>query len=120
MAFQLTPEHKAKMAEGRQRAREARRLGLIKEIEEVVKVPERFVKTAPASWPVTPGEMLGLTATDCCVDCTLERCAITGKPYCGHPNKGGLWPQDKVNPEAMERFNKARKKLLHAEVDRRP
>lgn len=83
--------------------------------------PEMLERSAaPAPWPVTPGEMLGLTATDCCVDCTLERCAITGKPYCGHPNKGGLWPQDKVMPEIVERFNKARKKLLHAEVDRRP
>lgn len=97
MAFHLTPEHKAKMAAGRQKAREKR--------------------MTPASWPVTPGELLGqrsyvgptldktaeqrdreakhsqrefvgeakqsieflgLTEGECPIDCTPERCVIGG------------------------------------------
>lgn len=65
-------------------------------------------------------QMLGITNEDCCICCTQERCVISGKAYCGHPKKCGLQPADKANPQTMERYNKARKVLAHAEIDRRP
>jgi hypothetical protein len=46
---------------------------------------------------------------ECCLDCCMERCVITGKPYCGHPRKGGLKAIDKANPEIVARYNRARK-----------
>lgn len=71
-----------------------------------------------ANWPVTPGEILGITDTDCCIDCTMERCAISGKPYCAHPKKCGLAPPDKADQKVMKRYNEARKVLEHAKIER--
>lgn len=65
-------------------------------------------------------EFAGITNEDCPVECTMERCVVSGKAYCAHPRKCGLAPVDKADMATFERFNRARKRLLHAELDRRP
>jgi hypothetical protein len=61
-------------------------------------------------------EFLGLTSTECGIDCTMESCCVTGKPYCGHPRKAGLQAVDKANPEMIRRYNRARKMLAVADA----
>ena len=63
--------------------------------------------------------LAGLTQTECPIDCTADKCSITHAPICGHPCKGALQPIFKARPDCVERYNKARKKLLHEKVDRR-
>ena len=66
-----------------------------------------------------PGPFAGMTANDCCSTCSMERCAITGKDYCGHPYKGGLRHGDMNNPEVILRMQEAKKILAHSAVDKR-
>jgi hypothetical protein len=54
-------------------------------------------------------EFGGLTSQDCSWDCGPDHCVITHRPFCGHPCKGGIQPTVMVDPEAMRRFNRARK-----------
>jgi hypothetical protein len=63
-------------------------------------------------------EFAGLTSEECAIDCCLEHCVISGKPYCAHPRKCGLLAADKVNSETMKRFNRARKMLAMADAQR--
>jgi hypothetical protein len=55
--------------------------------------------------------LTGLSVKDCPKACNAEQCVISGKPYCGHPRKGGLQAADQGNNEAIERLQKAQKKL---------
>lgn len=61
----------------------------------------------------------GLTAAECPFDCNADRCVISGIGVCGHPRKGGLQPAIQRDPEAMTRYNEARKTLAHLAVDKR-
>ena len=53
----------------------------------------------------------GLGPLDCCFECKEEKCAITHKPYCGHPRKGGLHSGEMAKPAALRRLNMAKQKL---------
>jgi hypothetical protein len=53
----------------------------------------------------------GLTRTACADACNATGCAISGKPYCAHPTKGGLHTVDMNNPEALKRIQKARDQI---------
>jgi hypothetical protein len=66
-----------------------------------------------------PAEFLGITKSDCPIDCTADRCVISGKPVCAHPCKGGLQPVHMLDQAAVERYQRAHKHLAHVELDRR-
>lgn len=61
--------------------------------------------------PTPEVEFEGLDATECCFECGLDRCVITGADICGHPRKGGLQALQKANPEIVRRYNRARRYL---------
>src|SRR6266446_4721734 len=112
----VSPELKAKMKAGRERAAAERR---IKEMNRTTPegaaaaISNKIIKkTAP--------EFLGITKNDCPIDCTAERCVITGVGFCGHPCKGALQPVYMSNRDTVERYNRARKHLAHVELDKRP
>ncbi len=93
---------------------------------------DALVAVAGQSTPAPPElEFLGLSATDCPVDCTPGRCVISGSVVfrnedgtktitasCGHPFKGALAPIQQVNSEIVRRHGRAKKYLL-MEVARR-
>lgn len=62
----------------------------------------------------------GLSGTECPYDCTREGCVISGIPFCGHPNKGGLPNAAQNDSDALRRYNQARKLLAHQALDRKP
>lgn len=62
----------------------------------------------------------GLTATECPFDCTRDGCVISGIPFCGHPNKGGMPTAMQNDQDAVRRYNQARKALAHQALDRKP
>ncbi len=66
-----------------------------------------------------PDELAGLTNTACPVECSAKGCVISGKPYCGHPKKGGLQGIDLINPAALDRAQRAKSALAHMAVDKR-
>lgn len=53
----------------------------------------------------------GLTRTACAETCSAAACAISGKPYCAHPTKGGLQTGDMSNPAALKRLQDARDQI---------
>lgn len=53
----------------------------------------------------------GMTRTACAESCNAAACAISGKPYCAHPTKGGLQSADQNDPAALKRQNAARGQL---------
>lgn len=64
--------------------------------------------------------LTGLTVKDCPKACTAEECVISGRAYCAHPRKGGLQMASQYNDvEAIERLNKAQKKLAVADATER-
>lgn len=70
-------------------------------------------RAAAATPPAKDGEGFGgLNATECSYDCTAAKCVISGRNLCGHPNKGGgSQAAIQNNPEAMARYNAARRQL---------
>ncbi|SRR5216684_740586 len=113
----MSEELKAKMRAGRERAAAERKraiaaVGKLAELD-----PPRILLKKPTA---APREFLGITRTDCPVDCTAEHCVITGVGFCGHPCKGALQPVYMSNRETVERYNRARKHLAHVELDKRP
>lgn len=84
------------------------------------KKARRARRAAPAAKHVAvPDELAGLTNTACPVECNPKGCVISGKPYCGHPRKGGLQGLDMIDPAALDRAHRARAALAHMEVDKR-
>lgn len=74
------------------------------------KAPKR--KAKPATAPkVTAGPFAGLTVTDCCNECSVNGCVISGKPYCAHPRKGGLQSREIQDQAALKRLNGAKRLL---------
>ena len=59
----------------------------------------------------------GLTATNCCDDCTIDGCVISGKPYCAHPRKGGLHAGEMQDNGALKRHRSAIAFLDHAAAE---
>lgn len=53
----------------------------------------------------------GLTRTLCADACNANGCAISCKPYCAHPTKGGLQAVDMNDPQAIRRLQLARDQL---------
>lgn len=72
-------------------------------------------KAAPAA--KTSDEFAGMTTTACPTTCNVNGCAISGRPFCGHPCKGAQIPPGDVG--AMNRLKAARKALGLAEVEKR-
>lgn len=57
------------------------------------------------------GIYAGLTVKECCAACNEKGCVISGKPYCGHPRKGGLHAAEQQDGSAMQRRRDAEKVL---------
>lgn len=66
-------------------------------------------RAAAPSRPSAP--FPGLTRSACATACNATGCAISGKPYCAHPTKGGLQPGDMSSPAALKRIQAARDHL---------
>lgn len=66
-----------------------------------------------------PDELAGITNTACPLECGQKGCVISGKPYCGHPRKGGLQGADMIDPAALDRAQRAKTALAHMAVDKR-
>jgi hypothetical protein len=64
---------------------------------------------APAAKQTAP--FPGLTRTACADACNAKACAISHKPYCAHPTKGGLQSVDLGDPAALKRQQAARGQL---------
>jgi hypothetical protein len=64
----------------------------------------------PVAKPVD-GIYAGLTVKECCTACNEKGCVISGKPYCGHPRKGGLHAAEQQDAGAMQRRRDAEKAL---------
>ena len=64
--------------------------------------------------------LAGLTVKDCPKACNADGCVISGQPYCAHPRKGGLqMATQNADVEAIERMNKAQKKLASMDATER-
>ena len=84
------------------------------------KKARRTPRRASFHKPAKPPEQLaGLSASDCPFDCNAEKCLISCMAICGHPGKGGLQSAMQNDPEAMARYNQARKILAHQKVDKK-
>jgi hypothetical protein len=59
----------------------------------------------------------GLTTVNCCDDCGIEGCVISGKPYCAHPHKGGLHASEQQDPDALKRLRSAKALLDRAAAE---
>lgn len=72
--------------------------------------PKKRAAPKPAAKPAD-GIYTGLTVKDCCNACNEKGCVISGKPYCGHPRKGGLHNAEQQDGGAMQRRRDAEKVL---------
>lgn len=79
----------------------------------------RRAAPAPVKKVAMPDELAGLTATECPLECSTKGCIISGKPYCGHPRKGGLQGTDMLDPAAVDRLHRAKSALAHLAIDKR-
>lgn len=68
---------------------------------------------------VDTDDLDGISATDCPVACSAERCCVTGINVCGHPNKGGLQARSMQQPAVLRRYNEARKMLAQTNLAKR-
>jgi hypothetical protein len=53
----------------------------------------------------------GLTRESCPASCKAETCAISGKPWCSHPCKGGIPAALRNDPAVQKTFAEACKAL---------
>jgi hypothetical protein len=56
---------------------------------------------------MTKTDFEGITVANCCHECNVNGCVISGKPYCAHPRKGGLHAAEQQNPETLKRYRSA-------------
>jgi hypothetical protein len=88
-------------------------LGLVKDRFEALDQADearvgKVADMSPAQAMIAPpDEYAGLTVEKCATGCSVERCVISGKPYCAHPRKGGLQDTQKLDPGAIARFERA-------------
>jgi len=75
-----------------------------------VKVKKK-AKAKAAVTPKTTAPFPGLTRTACAAACNANACAISHKPYCAHPTKGGLQSADQGDPAALKRMQSARDQI---------
>lgn len=75
------------------------------------RAPRRKAERATAA----AAEFDGLTATNCCADCSPQRCVLTGRPICGHPYKGTLAFADNG---IHARIGRARKAIQKQKIDK--
>lgn len=78
------------------------------------KAKKRVVVAKPAAKPSS--EFEGITPSDCPMACRADRCVISGRGICAHPHKGGL-QANMQNPEAMRRYNGAKRALGKRKLD---
>lgn len=81
--------------------------------------PRRKTRRKKRAAPAKPKPAVGcagLTANDCAAGCNATGCIISGRPYCGHPFKGGLQGRDMQNDAAVARVETAKKTLGKAKV----
>lgn len=127
----MSPELKARMAEGRRRtadARKAKAREFHRKRKALPPAPKEMTATTKSD---VPDEFTGLTENDCPIGCTPERCVIGGSlvfvdngtkslvGHCTHPCKCGLGPLHKTKPEIVARYNRAVDYLEHAKIERR-
>jgi hypothetical protein len=86
----------------------ARNVETMKNPNEPLNVTKKHVFGADAG---AVAEFGGMTVTDCAGACNVERCVISGKPYCAHPRKGGLHHADMLIPAALARLERAKRNL---------
>jgi len=79
----------------------------------------RHLAPAAVKAVAIPDELAGITNTACPLECGPKGCVISGKPYCGHPCKGGLQGPDMIDPAALDRAHRAKTALAHMAVDKR-
>src|SRR5262245_27433706 len=65
------------------------------------------------------GELEGLSREECCFDCGIEKCVISGKPVCIHPYKGGIKADMQGDPVIVRRYQQARKELARQEAEKK-
>lgn len=70
-----------------------------------------------AKQPAATSEFEGLTATECCDNCSPKGCVISGNWYCAHPMKSGLQAADKGDHVKLKRFKRAKEFLKDAKLD---
>jgi hypothetical protein len=77
------------------------------------KKPAKKGRRSPrrASFQKPSAPFPGLTRMECATACNANACAISQKPYCAHPTKGGLQGSDMSNAEALKRIQKARDQI---------
>lgn len=75
---------------------------------------KRRATAAPKPKPVAA--FVGLTALNCCAACSITGCVISGKPYCGHPFKGGLQGAEAHDKAAVDRLKSAKTMLGKAKI----
>ncbi len=81
---------------------------------------KKAVKRAAAPPPAEKADQFaGLTDKLCCAACNADRCVISGKNYCGHPNKGGLQGASHGDTAAVRRSHEAKKILGRKMLDAR-
>lgn len=71
-------------------------------------VKKKAKKKGKVAAPKSAAAFPGLTRTACATACNAKACAISGKPYCAHPTKGGLQSVDQNDPAALKRQQAAR------------
>lgn len=80
--------------------------------KKVVKRAKRKIGTEAK--PIAGGEYAGISAHQCCTNCTAERCVITTIALCGHPYKASL---HNAGPKTKARIIEVRKLLKHQMID---
>ena len=63
--------------------------------------------------------LAGISQADCCFDCNLDHCAITGMNVCSHPYKGGLQSALQSRPDVVKRYQAARRLIAHVVTDKK-
>ena len=90
--------------------------------ERKAKKPRKYTKRKAATTAAEPASKVafpGLTKLACADTCNAKGCAISGKPYCAHPTKGGLQAADQSDNAALKRMQTARNQLdLKIDPDR--
>lgn len=89
-------------------------------VKKTVKKRKAKKRAALAAVPKSDtGPYAGLTVAACCKACGIDGCVISGKPYCAHPRKGGLHPEEMHDPDAMRRAQGAQRLLGEQLLDAR-
>lgn len=88
-------------------------------LNNMAKAKEQRMQAAaqPAKQSAPASEFEGLTATECCDNCSPKGCVVSGSWYCAHPMKAGLQAKEKGDHMALKRFKRAKEFLKDAKLD---